>query len=128
MKTYSTILIGLSLLMPAAMQGAKDPAGLWEGTLKTPQADIGFLFNVHRDGDRWAAEMDVPMQGASEIPLKDVKVDGATVSFAIPAPGDPHFEGKLSEDGKTIAGNFNQGGAALPLELKWKSEARTPAK
>jgi hypothetical protein len=128
MKLYAAILSGLVLLAPAAAFAAKDPAGLWEGSLKTPNAEVGFVFNIHHDGDKWAAEMDVPMQGASDVPLKDVKVDGASVSFAIPAPGEPRFDGKLSDDGKTITGNFGQGGAMLPLELKWKSEPRAAAR
>jgi len=127
MKSYATILCGLLLLAPAAAPAVKDPAGVWEGTLKTPNADVGFVFNLHRDADKWAGEMDIPMQGAADVPLKDVKVDGAAISFAIAAPGDPHYEGQLSDDGKTIAGNFSQGGGSLPMELKWKSAPRVPA-
>jgi len=127
MKLCVALFTGVVLLAPAVTLAATNPAGLWEGTLKTPNGDLGFVFNLHRDGDKWAAEMDIPLQGLSELPLKDVKVDGATVSFAIPGPGDPHYDGKLSDDGKTITGNFNQG-AAIPLDLKWKSEPRSVSK
>jgi hypothetical protein len=126
MKRHLAIFAGV-LLLPAALAAA-DPAGVWEGSLKTPNGDLGFVFNVHRDGDRWAAEMDIPVQGLSALPLKDVKVDGVNVGFQIPGPGDPHYDGKLSEDGKTIAGNFSQGGASIPLDLKWKSAPRAVEK
>jgi uncharacterized protein len=128
MKRYSAILASLCLLLPAVVLAATNPSGVWEGTLKAPNGDMGFVFNLHRDGDKWAAEMDIPVQGLSGLPLKDVKVDGAAVSFPIPGPGDPHYEGKLSEDGKTISGNFNQGGASIPMDLKWKSEPRAVEK
>jgi len=127
MKSYVALVAGL-LFAATALVAATNPAGLWEGTLKTPNGDIGFVFNLHKDGDHWAAEMDIPIQGLSEMPLKDVKVDGAAVTIALPGPGDPHYDGKLSDDGKTISGNFNQGDNSLPMDLKWKSEPRAVSK
>ena len=129
MKRYLAILTGLMLLAPAAVLAAANAAAVWEGTIKTPNGDLGFVFNIHRDGDKWAAEMDIPMQGVSGLPLVNVKVEGAAVGFALPGgPGDPHYDGKLAEDGKTISGTFSQGGQQIPLELKWKSEARAVEK
>jgi len=128
MKRYLAVFTGLLLLAPAAALAATNPAGVWEGTLKTPNGDIGFVFNLHRDGDKWAAELDVPMQGVSGLPLANVKVDGAAISFPMPGAGDPHYEGKLSEDGKSISGNLNAGGQAMPIDLKWKSEPRAVEK
>jgi hypothetical protein len=128
MKRYAALLCSILLLAPAAVLAATNPAGVWEGTLSTPNGDLGFVFNVHRDGDVWAAELDVPMQGISGLPLSHVKVDGAAVSFPMPGQGDPHYDGKLSDDGKTITGNFTAGGQAIPLDLKWKSEPRVVEK
>ena len=128
MKMYVAILAGFILLLPSPAPAAVNPAGLWEGTVKTPNGDLGFLFNLHLDVDRWNAEMDVPAQGVSGLPLDKVKVDGSAISFSISAPGDPQYAGKLSDDGKTISGNFSQGGSSLPLDLKWKSEPRAVSK
>ena len=51
-----------------------------------------------------------------------------SVEFAIKgAPGDPRFKGELSQDGKTIAGTFSQGGGNVPLNLAWKGEAQFEA-
>jgi len=128
MKRYVAVLAGLLLLVPAAVLAATNPAGVWEGTIKTPNGDIGFLINLHRDGDAWAAEMDVPIQGVSGLPVTNVKVDGAAIAFTMPGQGDPHYEGKLSEDGKSVSGNLNAGGQQLPLDLKWKSEPKAVEK
>ncbi len=127
MKPYVAILSGILILAPAAL-AATNPAGLWEGTLKTPNGDIGLLFNVHRDGDKWAVELDVPAQGVSGLPLANVKVDGVTISFPMPGPGDQHYDGKFSDDGKSISGNITAGGQAIPLDLKWKSEPKAVEK
>jgi len=128
MKRYTRMLAGLILLLPACLLAAADPAGLWEGTLKTPNGDMGFVFNVHHDGDKWAIEMDIPAQGLSGLPLKDIKVDGASVGMTMPGMGDPRYDGKLSEDGKTIAGTFNAGGMKIPMDLTWKSAPRAVEK
>lgn len=127
MKRHIALLAGLCLLAPAGLLAAANAAGVWEGTLKTPNGDLAFVFNLHRDGDKWAAEMDVPMQGVTGLPIT-TKVDGAAISFSLPGPGDPHYDGKLSEDGKAIAGTFSQGPESIPLELKWKSEPKAVEK
>jgi len=128
MKRFLAVLACLLWLLPAARPATVDPAGLWTGSLQTPNGETALVVNLHRDGDKWAAELDVPAQGVSELPLNNVKVDGAAVSFSMPGPGDPSFQGKLAADGKSLAGNFDAGGASLPLEFKWKSEARAVAK
>jgi hypothetical protein len=128
MKGYLAVLAGLLLPAPAAVLAATNPAGVWEGTIKTPNGDVGFLINLHRDGDKWLAEMDVPMQGVSGLPLANVKVDGAAIGFPFPGGGDPHYDGKVSEDGKSISGNVSAGGQSVPLDLKWKSEPRAVEK
>ncbi|MGA3079025.1 MAG: hypothetical protein ABSG56_35745 [Bryobacteraceae bacterium] len=128
MKRYLAILTGLMLLAPAAVLAATNAAAVWEGTIKTPNGDLGVLFNLHRDGDKWAGEIDVPMQGVTGLPLANVKVDGAAVGFTMPGQGDPHYDGKLSDDGKSIAGNLNAGGQQIPLDLKWKSEPKAVGK
>jgi len=128
MKRLVAVLTGLLMLLPAAALAANNPAGVWEGTLQTPNGDLGFVFNIHRDGDKWAAEMDIPIQGVSGLPLKEIKVDGAAVTFVVPGPGEPRYEGKLSDDGKTISGTFGQTGNTIALDLKWKSEPRAVEK
>ncbi len=124
MKIFVAALTGLLFLSPAAVLAASNPAGSWEGTIRTPNGDLSVIFNLHKDGEKWVGEMDIPAQHISEMPLNEVKVEGASVSFSLPGPGDPRFDGKLSDDSKTLSGNFSQSGASFPLELKWKSEPK----
>ena len=80
-------LTGLWLLAPAAVLAATNPAGVWEGALKGPAGELGIVFNLHRDGDRWAAEMDFAAQGVSGLPLPNVRVDGAAIGLSSPVLG-----------------------------------------
>ncbi len=50
------------------------------------------------------------------INAASVTSNGTTLKFSVDQKG-PGYEGKLSADGKTIMGAWNQGGAATPLEL-----------
>ena len=103
MKQYVAKLAGLLLLAPTAVRAATNSAGVWEGILKTPTGDLGLVIDLHRDGDKWAV---------SGLPLANVKVDGAAIGFPIHGPGDLHYDGKLSEDGKSISGNLPLRGAS----------------
>lgn len=50
---------------------------------------------------------------------------GSAVGFGMKGvPGDPRFTGTLSADGKSMSGDFGQGGGTLPFTLAWKGEAR----
>jgi len=73
----------------------------------------------------------VKAQHLKGFPLSSVAVRGGAVSFLMKGPpGDPKFEGRLSVDGKSLSGNFTQGGAVLTFGLKRTGDVRieTPAK
>jgi hypothetical protein len=82
-------------------------------------------------GGRWIGDIDIPQQGTKDLRLKGISVTGSAVAFELTAgPGQPTFKGKLSEDGKTISGDFVQAGNSFPFTLTRTGEARvyTPAK
>jgi uncharacterized protein (TIGR03435 family) len=56
-------------------------------------------------------------QGGQSIPVNTVTLQGSTVKMSIPGIGGS-YEGKLEADGDSITGNFAQGPAPLPLNLK----------
>lgn len=128
MKNRFSLLIALVFLLIAVpMIGAQTAPGLsgrWEGELKTPGEGIGMVLELARGGnDRWQGIAVFPAQSDVKLRLLNLKVDGATVSFDMPAaPGYPSFSGKLSADGQAISGEFMQGGHSLPAELKRKGD------
>lgn len=97
---------------------AQDIAGTWQGSMQagkeqrivvkiTKDASAGWqgvVFNL--DSNR-------PFEGRATTRMS---LQGTQLQFAI-APIESSFQGKLSEDGATIAGTWTQSGAAYPLNL-----------
>lgn len=104
--------------IPLWGQEAPDAAGHWEGSILVPGAPIGIDVDIMVDEEGiWTADISIPTQMVEDLGLVEVKVEGKTVSFKMATPGDPSFQGTLSEDGKTMAGPFTQGGAEFQFEL-----------
>jgi len=107
-------------------------SGHWDGTIQVPDKALGIQVDLAKNakGD-WTGTIDIPAQHLKGFPLSSVAVKGNAVSFLMKGPqGDPKFDGTLSADGKSLSGNFTQGGAALTFALKRTGDARieTPAK
>jgi hypothetical protein len=106
----------------AVAQGQKGPAGHWVGTIAAgPGLEVEV--DLAMKGNTWHGTISIPAQGTKGVPLADLVVKDTAVSFAIKgAPGDPRYAGTLSADGKSLTGDFTQGGGSMPLTLTWKGE------
>jgi hypothetical protein len=60
--------------------------------------------------------MDSLDQGAMGIPLDEISVANGSLRITAPIISGS-YTGKLSGDGKTLTGEWSQGGATLPLVL-----------
>jgi len=107
----------------AATEPAFHPEGHWEGAVTLPTTALNVRVDLKRVGDQsWLGTIDIPVQSLRGFNLNPVKVDGDHVTFAMPGiPGDPQFDGRLAADGKTIAGDFTQGGQKFPFNLERKA-------
>jgi len=107
-----------------AFQAQATGAGHWTGTIKGPEIAIEVDLASKAAG-AWHGTITIPSQGTKGLPLAEVAVKGTAVKFAIPGtPGDARYAGTLSADGKTITGDFSQGGANLALTLTWTGEPK----
>src|SRR3984957_8299040 len=115
MKKLAMVLLSA---LPLFAQGLP---GTWQGTLKVPQAPRGELrvvFHISTtEADALTAEMVSIDQGAQAFPASSVTLRDHAVKIAIPGVGGG-FEGKMSVDGKTIAGTWTQGQTPLALTLE----------
>jgi uncharacterized protein (TIGR03435 family) len=106
---------------PAA-NPAQSIADTWQGTLQAGK-DLRIVAKISRaDGGGYKAAFYSIDQGGDPIPVAKITLDGTTVKMSVTAIGGT-YEGKLSADGKTIAGTWTQGPNPLALNL----ERATPA-
>ena len=108
-------------------QATSGAAGHWEGALQIPAQELQVAIDLAptADGKKWEGTIAIPAQGLKNFPLADIVVTGESVSFAMPkVPGSPAFKGTVSKDGKSIAGDFTQGGGTVPFKLTRTGDAR----
>jgi CubicO group peptidase (beta-lactamase class C family) len=94
--------------------------GRWEGKIEISGTPLEFNvdFSQLPDGT-WKGDISIPAQMAKDLPLADISVSDANVTFKISGvPGDPTFKGKLNETGKKITGDLSQGGQTFPFFLE----------
>jgi len=117
----AVLLVALALAaVPLAAGEAAVADGHWQGAIEVPGTPLELDVDLTTAADgTLSGDVSIPIQGIRDLALVDLAVDGRTVRFAIPGiPGEPRFEGTLSEDGETLAGTFRQGGASLPFTLR----------
>lgn len=115
---FIPILLLLSLI-PGLARAAEPAAagGHWEGEINLPRNQVlQVMVDLEQAGDTWKGTIDIPAQGAKDLPLEQIAVDGPKVRFVITGvPGAPTFEGALENN--EIKGTFTQGGGSVPFRL-----------
>jgi uncharacterized protein (TIGR03435 family) len=99
-------------------------AGTWQGTLRIPATaehsalDLRLVNKVSRanDGKLSVAVLSID-QGGGELTASSASLQDGIFKYEVPAI-QGNFEGKISADGKSIAGSWTQGGTSLPLLME----------
>ena len=124
MKTTSRILLG-AFLIAGALWAQDGPRGHWTGSIELPDQSLGLEIDLDKDATGWIGSVAIPAQNASGIPLEAIGFTDGKCTFRIKgAPGQPTFTGTLSADGKTLSGEFTQGGGSFPAKLSRTGDAK----
>lgn len=100
----------------ACAQSSDAAAGTWQGAIDTPPP-LEVTVHLAVDDGAWTGLIDIPAQGAANLPLTDVIVIDGAVRFVIAnVQGEPTFEGTV--DGAHMEGTFTQGGQSFAFELE----------
>jgi pimeloyl-ACP methyl ester carboxylesterase len=113
------VVLSLGLGMSAVVQ-AKGPApaaaGHWEGAIELPGVALTVLVDLVGVDGAWSGTIDIPLQGATKLPLASVQTAGDSLVFVIDkVPGTPTFRGLIAGD--KVTGEFTQGGQSFPFHL-----------
>jgi len=100
-----------------------DIDGAWLGSLDTGTITLRVVFHIVNTDDGLRATLDSPDQGMTGLQVSAVKRDGSSLEIEVDTIAGV-FAGTISSDKNSIAGQWTQGGGALPLVLKSRSRAR----
>lgn len=98
------------------LQAQENIAGTWEGKLNAGAVSLRIIFHINGQAGAYTATMDSPDQGAKGIPVGRVSRANDSLLLEVAAIGGK-LSGKLASD-TTFNGQWTQGGASLPLDLK----------
>jgi pimeloyl-ACP methyl ester carboxylesterase len=117
---------------PPVASEARTPAGPeivhLQGAIEVPGGSKLEYFAVLERGPdgTYSGKLDIPMQGARDVPLEDVQVDDARIAFTL-APVKATWSAKVS--GEALECSFSQMGVSLPCEMeRTTAEAMAAAK
>ena len=124
--TVPALLVALTLSPGVLLaQPATSPSGHREGALQVPGQELKIEIDLAGSGEKWEGTIAIPAQSLKGFPLSAITVEGDKVSFALNGiPGSPQFKGTVSKDGKSLSGEFTQGGGTLPFAVGRTGEAK----
>ena len=119
MKTKTNLLI--VLLFFAAQTAFAQIEGYWSGRLNLGLTELEMGFNIKAVENGYSATLDVPAQGANDMPVDETTFRDNRLQMTMSAMG-ASYSGELK--GNIIEGEFSQRGMTFPLNLE-KSEKET---
>jgi len=109
------------LLFFAAQTAFAQIEGYWKGKLSLGVAELKIGFDIHATENGYSATLDVPAQGASDIPVDETVFQDNHLQMTMSAMG-ASYSGELKDN--VIEGEFSQRGMTFPLNLE-KGEKET---
>ena len=121
MKHITSIL--LALLFPILVSAQFN--GEWKGKLLMGQSELALIFKFEQQDSIIIGTLDVPQQGAKNLPIDKIKLNGNNISLVISAIGF-NYEGSLNESTSIIEGSMSQNGYNFPLNLEKHVKVNRP--
>ena len=110
------------LLVLAALQSNAQIEGYWKGQIKLGAQELEMAFDIKATDNGFSATLDVPAQGAFDIPVDETVFQENRLNMTMSAMGAT-YSGMLKES--RIEGEFTQHGMTFPLNLeKGSKEAK----
>ena len=125
-----TSLLAALLLVPAPSlfaQTVVDPSGHWEGSVQAPNMEVKFAIDLTKNSKgELEGTFDQPGENLKGLSLSNFAVEGQSIRFQIKGTaGERAFAGALAADGRSMSGDFTQGGYTMPFRLTRTGDARS---
>lgn len=118
MTSAQTVLWTAALLAAGTLSAQDGPRGHWTGAIDLPNQSLQVEVDLDKTPQGWIGSASIPAQNASGIPLDAIAFANGKWTFRLKGgPGVPTFSGTLSQDGKTLSGDFTQGPGSFPFKL-----------
>lgn len=117
------LLISALVFLLANSGMAQNITGYWKGTLSLGPTELELCFDIKQSDGTISATLDVPAQGAYNIPVTSISFEMMKLTMDI-APLNAKYEGTLVLN--NIVGEFTQMGMSLPLNLSKGEKAEKP--
>jgi pimeloyl-ACP methyl ester carboxylesterase len=115
------MLLALSVFAQAPSKSSstqKNLDGIWVGAIEVSGIKLRIVLKIAQaSGGALTAKLDVPDQGASDLPIDSVSAEEDSFRFEAKNLG-LSYEGKLNKESSEISGQLKQGPAVYPLTLK----------
>lgn len=122
LSSLAALMLLVSKIAVAEPSEVNDISGSWKGSLSVSGQSVPLVFHISHD---LTATMDSPAQGATDIPVKSVTIEGQKITINVEV-AQAIFSGQLDSTNNLIDGHWSQGPNKLPLKLKKaKQEIKT---
>jgi len=113
----SAFLLIASALAVAAQAPTHNVEGNWLATLDGGGVQLRVVLKIQKSENGYAAKFDSLDQGATDLPIDSIVLNGNKLSFSAAKFGI-NYEGTLNDAGDEITGAFKQATNATPLVFK----------
>ncbi len=112
------LLLSLLFIIPGAVLAQPSLNGTWKGAITVQNQELGVIFNIEGEAGNYSGTLDIPAQGAADLPFVYVVMRGDSVSMAFnTGTGMGEFEGQLV-DSNNIEGTYTQTGSSFSFRVE----------
>ena len=122
-RNRSNSVLKVSTCLQQSNPAQKRLEGIWVGILEVQGVKLRLILKIAQDSaGALSAKLDVPDQGASDLPIETISLQGETLRFEAKNLGLT-YEGTLAADRSEIAGTLKQEPGTFPVTFKKTDKA-----
>jgi uncharacterized protein len=122
-KSISALVI-LVVLWANLQAQEKNVYGNWSGKITIPTGEVEMIFKITQTDGKYEAKLDVPKQGATDLPVGDVAFHDDSLKIEVPAILGSYAGQMVSPD--SITGKWKQSGMSFDVNLRRISKVSKP--